>query len=544
VPGGTPISVNGLPTLSALFPAFSTDNAHVAFNFYGGTAKNSAGTTFTGDLMSLASMDYAPSTTTFSNFQILATPATGNVGVGSGTVALTHSSNVLTFSTPQTLPVSTSFVFSSVAGTSVLSASIEGSTTANINHAYTGSTTAAATWWYGGHIYHPSYLPTNNQIVWEDERIYNGRDTGGTRSDSDSANNPGQNDGTHAELWWTDVPSLKSAPLVNLNGGTYLPSHPAALIASGDNQLNYEPNVNPQNTGGYSWVIFTSRRVYGNIATINPYWSDPRYQNVSVQPTPKKLWVSAINPSAAAGTDPSFPAFYLPGQELLAGNSSGYWALAQCEQAGPPTSANLCASTLDCCPASPVTNPAVVCALDAPPATTSHCTTTPSNSCSANGGACATSNQCCQFPASVCAQSVCAPAQTLVYSTSHFASVYNGSTCPVGTLVSWVDVGLEALTPSSGGTNSAIAITAQVGTTSTVFTPSTPVAVGTLSGPPANQSATWNNFPLSPALATISSQAEVEPYLNVTLTLTPTNDKLAAPTIVDWRVRFDCLPSE
>ena len=50
-----------------------------------------------------------------------------------------------------------------------------------------------------------------------------------------------------------------------------------------------------------------------------PYhWHAPR----PTQYTTKKLWVAAIDLNAPAGSDPSHPAFYLPAQELLAGNAS------------------------------------------------------------------------------------------------------------------------------------------------------------------------------------------------------------------------------
>jgi hypothetical protein len=545
VPGGSSISASGLPSIESVSPSFSGDSAHVAFNFYGGTSGSS-----TGDTASIASMDFSNSTKTFSNFQVLATPGSGNVGAGTGTVKVTHNSSSITFTTPQTFAVGTTFVFSSQAGSSyVLSANITAATTATLTASYSGTTTAAATWYYTGHMYYPSYLPSDNQLVSELETVSNGRgapsEIAETRSQCDSRGPTAcQNDGTHAELWWTDVGTKTSAKLTNLNGGSYLPLHAAANLPAGDNQLNYEPTVNPQLTGGYAWVVFTSRREYGNIATVNPYWSDPRYQDISQQPTPKKLWVAAINPSAAPGTDSSYPAFYLPGQELLAGNSRGYWVLSQCEAAGPPTAANLCTSNLDCCPAAAPSDPPVVCALDAPPATTAHCTSTPSTSCAANGASCSTSNQCCDFPSSVCAQSVCKPAQTVTFSPSEFSTIYNGTMCGPGTRVSWLDVGLEALTPSSNGSNATVTLSVQASDSSSGFTPSTPVYVGTLSGPPADQSATWNNFGLSTALRSISPLAPTDLYIQVTFGLTPSADQSVGPTITDWRVRFDCVPSE
>ena len=472
VPGGSSIAASGLPTIDATTPSFSPDAAHVAFNFYSGTASGK-----TGDQASLASIDFAPATKSFSNFQVLATPGTAGVGASANKV------------------------------------------------------------------YYPSYLPAGNQLVWELETVYNGRDTAGTRSQCDQAGPVAcQNDGTHAELWWTDVSTKTSAKLTNLNGGSYLPMHATANNPSGDNQLNYEPTVNPQVTGGYAWVVFTSRRLYGNVATVNPFWSDPRYEDISAQPTTKKLWVAAVKPGAAPGADPSHPAFYLPAQELLAGNSRGYFVQNQCEAAGAPTAANLCDSDLDCCPAASG-QPPVVCALDAPPATTKHCTQSPTNSCSANGAACAMSSQCCAYPASVCAQNVCTPATTYSYSPTSFTQDYTAS-CPSGTRPSWVDVGVEAQTPSGGGTYSSVKMTAQVAGAMGNFSPSTPVNVGTLAGPPVNQAANWNNFDLTGPLAMIGPIADLQPRIRITFTLQPSTDTAAAPTLVNWRVRFDCSASE
>jgi hypothetical protein len=101
-----------------------------------------------------------------------------------------------------------------------------------------------------------------------------------------------------------------------------------------DTTLHYEPTVNPVPSGGYAWVVFTSRRLYGNVATQDPWLSDPRNYNPASAPNTKKLWVAAIDLNAQPGTDPSHPAFYLPAQELMAGNSRGYWVVDPCEQNG------------------------------------------------------------------------------------------------------------------------------------------------------------------------------------------------------------------
>ena len=111
-----------------------------------------------------------------------------------------------------------------------------------------------------------------------------------------------------------------------------------------DVDLNYEPTVNPVAGGGYAWVVFTSRRRYANVATIPPFCSDPRGVDLIANITPKKLWVAAIDLDAKPGKDASHPAFYLPGQELMAGNSRGFWVLDPCRADG-----DSCATGDQCC---------------------------------------------------------------------------------------------------------------------------------------------------------------------------------------------------
>jgi hypothetical protein len=181
----------------------------------------------------------------------------------------------------------------------------------------------------------PSFAPTNDAIVFELETQSNGRDWGGTRSACDStACLDDSASGTKAELWWVSLtPPYLAARFEQLNGSGYLPTLPATDHTD-DAHLNYEPTLNPVPSGGYAWVVFTSRRLYGNVATVKPYWSDPRYRDISTLPTTKKLWVGAVDLKGTPGTDTSHPAFYLPAQELLAGNSRGFWVVDPCENNG------------------------------------------------------------------------------------------------------------------------------------------------------------------------------------------------------------------
>ena len=293
--------------------------------------------------------------------------------------------------------------------------------------------------------------------------------------------------------------------------------------------------------GGYSWVAFTSRRLYGNVATINPYWSDPRYQDLSAQPTPKKIWVAAISTSPTPGTDPSFPAFYLPGQELLAGNSRAYFTLAACEAAGPATAANLCTSNLDCCGGT--TTPATaVCQLDPPPLAnppTSHCVATSSSSCVANGASCTSDAQCCTYTSGGrCGSGVCGAAPPInTYSSSPFVTTYQSPVRRVWSSPIWRYYYWQSATP----TGTSIAFTAQ--TSNDGVTWGAAVSIGT-SAPPPTTTTTWTAGSQTVDQALIAAGQVSRPYLKVTAQLNPDSTKSATPTLTNWQLTYDCGASE
>jgi hypothetical protein len=169
-----------------------------------------------------------------------------------------------------------------------------------------------------------SFLPTNDAVLFEHE-ISTSTKNGGfgfTRY------------GATGELMWVDLKTGTACTLDKLNGKGYLPT---SASHTNDTVVNYEPTVNPVVSGGYAWVVFTSRRLYGNVATLPPGTSDPRNYDWTTQAkgvTTKKLWVAAIDLNATPGTDPSHPAFYLPAQELVAGNARGFWTVDPCHPDG------------------------------------------------------------------------------------------------------------------------------------------------------------------------------------------------------------------
>lgn len=249
----------------------------------------------------------------------------------------------------------------------------------------------------------PSFVPTGDRVVFQNE----------VRGSKSNETYIGTRDEARGELWWASTTEARSVRLDYLNGRnadgvSYLPiagnKHGIGDGEYDDTTLSYEPTVAPVVTGGYAWVVFTSRRMYGNMAVTDPWLSDPRNYDFKDydQVTTKKLWVAAIRVDAAPDEDPSYPAFYLPAQELLAGNARGYWVLDPCKSDG-----DSCATGDQCCggfcrPAEPGSTE-LVCS-----------TTTTTLSCSQEQERCDTAADCCD-PSANCTGGFCArPAPVIV----------------------------------------------------------------------------------------------------------------------------------
>ena len=183
-------------------------------------------------------------------------------------------------------------------------------------------------------------------------------------------------------------------PLATLNGTSY----PFAAGAR-DRDLDYEPTFAPVAAGGYFWVVFHSRRTWGNAIT------GPAY--VAEGNGVKQLWVAAFDQAPAAGKDPSHSAFYLPGQDATTLNMRGYWALDPCQgdgtgcQSGTQCCGGYCAPAgVDAGVSSPVDGgeagaPAFVCASS-------------TTGCSQDGDKCSVSSDCCGASSgTTCINGVC-----------------------------------------------------------------------------------------------------------------------------------------
>ena len=164
------------------------------------------------------------------------------------------------------------------------------------------------------------------------------------------------------DLYLADVKNGgNEVKLANLDGDGY-------PFAAGVRDLNknFEPSIAPVAAGGYFWVVFHSRRTYGNVLTAGP-------------DAVKQLWIAAIDQNPKPGVDPSHPAFRLPGQAIDTLNLRGYFALDPCKADGQS-----CTSGTDCCNGYCDPSPdggAPVCG--------------PKKGCANNGDKCDVSADCC-----------------------------------------------------------------------------------------------------------------------------------------------------
>lgn len=191
--------------------------------------------------------------------------------------------------------------------------------------------------------------------------------------------------GNNADLYVASVanPGME-APLDALNGATY-------PFAAGDRDRhwNFEPTFAPVAAGGYFWVVFHSRRTFGNALTGDAYDGEGAGT--------KQLWVAAIDQNPTPGQDPSHPAFHLEGQDLTTLNMRGYWALDPCKGDGQG-----CSTGTECCGGY---------CDDSGDAGMPTCKSTSGGGCSADGDHCDQTSDCCNAPnGTTCINHVCSEA--------------------------------------------------------------------------------------------------------------------------------------
>ena len=260
----------------------------------------------------------------------------------------------------------------------------------NLRSAYLDATASHYVGW-------PSFTPDGKMVVFQ--HTFTPSADGGSVLNTRA--------GAQSELWLADVPDpatgmtrFSAERLCAANGYSsadcttkLLPTN--ANNHADDEQLNFEPNVTPIASGGYYWVVFTSRRLYGNVATTDPYFPTQGTDPATVtSPMTKKLWMAAIDPNPKPGQDPSHPAFYLPGQELMSGNMRAFWVNEPCHPSGTS-----CQTGDECCTGYCSDNGAGMLTCGDRPA-----------GCVPEYGKCATDADCCGSGSYVCIAGLCSVA--------------------------------------------------------------------------------------------------------------------------------------
>lgn len=481
-------TVSGWTNVEAAFPTFSPDGSRLAFTFLRGTA-----------------ISQSPS----------------------GTLASSTSANVL--------------------------AVVDFTCSAGCTSGFTVSNARNLTPSVSERVTYPSFTPDGNAVVYQ--RHYRTPwATYGTKTQSTS--------GALSELWMSNIPANKNTAatptrLSALNGyttptgtGTYLPdtaktlpATPTAFHKNGtsvpvkddycgggtnvtttETRLNYYPAFMPQSTGNYNWVIFTSRRMYGNVAYGNPWSGALAGSACYVNPPTKKLWIAAVDKNFTPGTDPSHPAFYLPGQELAAGNSQARWVQSPCRATGAS-----CDETSDCCQ-SPA---AQSCRIDvgSGPPTTRSCQLT--SSCVPTSGECDVDADCCGAPSVKCLDNICAGGG-VAFETKTYSRDYTAA-CPAGSAVVWQTFEWQASIPNASST---ISFTAQTATSSGAFGAAVPIGTAstTVTAP------SWATGPqtVDTALRAASQRSLARLRVNMTFN----TDGTGTATLNNWRQLYDCVPAE
>jgi hypothetical protein len=137
-----------------------------------------------------------------------------------------------------------------------------------------------------------------------------------------------------------------------------------------ETERDASPRFSPFYQGGYFWLVFTSRRDYGNDLV-----GTPRLGVGAGRPLQNsQLWVTAIDPSAEF--DPSFAPYWLPGQDVSQSNVDAQWSVIACSSNGED-----CSVDADCCSG--------ICGADG------MCTTPPPDRCHAAGETCGEDGDCC-----------------------------------------------------------------------------------------------------------------------------------------------------
>jgi hypothetical protein len=208
---------------------------------------------------------------------------------------------------------------------------------------------------------YPAFTPDNQFVAY-----HTGKYSTGCNPDGCDAVSPDS-----GEIWISPVGGGTPVRLSTLNDPPAVKDHNAGR----------EPMFCPVKRGGYSWMVFTSMRDWGNELV-----GTATHTNAN-----RRLWVAAIDGDIKTA-DPSHPAFYLEGQAATA-NMRAFWALSQCIQTPPPGDTGMmCKANFECCSGFCVDKV---------------CVDKTSQTCAGIGDACESAGDCCNQSVVSCVAKKC-----------------------------------------------------------------------------------------------------------------------------------------
>ncbi|MET0792082.1 MAG: hypothetical protein ABW061_11225 [Polyangiaceae bacterium] len=213
---------------------------------------------------------------------------------------------------------------------------------------------------------YPSFSPDGKYIAY-----HTGQFSTGCHSDPDPTV-PACQDPTFdsGELWVSPTAGGTPIRMANIDDPPLLADH----------ATQREPTFCPVERGGYSWVVFTSMRNWGNQLT-GPVKNGKR-----------RLWVAAVDKKLGT-VDPSHPAFYVEGQDDATPNMRGFWALAKCiETPKKPDPVASCTANFECCSGFCIDG---------------QCGDKTSLSCAGVGSSCEEAKDCCNAGVTDCIDGTC-----------------------------------------------------------------------------------------------------------------------------------------
>jgi Tol biopolymer transport system component len=123
-----------------------------------------------------------------------------------------------------------------------------------------------------------------------------------------------------------------------------------AIARSGGSPVRLDrANDGPNGTGSYrpTFSPFTTMEPDGRRLFWLAFYSTRDYGNAQAGTRGtgrRQIWVAAINANPTEGSDPSYVAYWLPGQNVRDHNVAGYWAAEACRMNG-----NECRTNSECC---------------------------------------------------------------------------------------------------------------------------------------------------------------------------------------------------